>query len=82
MGKQRVVKRKYQIYKNEAKKYNQKFRNTINIPCPSISTAWSLKIDDKFWDIGELTQSDQPWAVDPDTKVGIQAFLTVRNCEE
>lgn len=82
MRKQRLVERKYQSYKNEAEKYNQTFRNTPKIPCPSISVVRSLKLDDNFWDIGELTHPDKPWAVDPDTKVGIQVFLTVRNCEE
>lgn len=82
IGKQRMVTKKFNTYENEVRKYNQTFRNEVRIPCLTLATVRSLQLEDNFWDIGELTHPAEPWATDPDTKVGIQAFLTARTCEE
>lgn len=82
IGKQRLVARKFQTYEGEVTKYHQTFRNADRMPCPTLADVRSLNLEDNFWDIDELTHPAEPWAIDPDTKVGIRAFLTVRSCEE
>lgn len=82
IGKQRMVTKKFQTYECEVRRYHQTFRNDVNLPCPNLATVRLLNLDDPFWDIGGLTHPAEPWATDPDTKLGIQAFLTSRTCEE
>lgn len=82
IGKKRMVTKEFQTYECEVRIYHQNFRNDVILPCPNLATVRSLHLDDTLWDIGALTHPAEPWASDPDTKVGIQAFLTLRNCEE
>ncbi|KAH9817142.1 hypothetical protein DFH28DRAFT_856348, partial [Melampsora americana] len=42
----------------------------------------SFCLEDMFWEIGFLTHPTKAWATDPETKIGIDFFLTTWNCEE
>lgn len=77
-----MVAKKFHTFEAEVNQYHRTFRNAVRIQCPTLAMVKSLQLDDSFWDIGELTHPSEPWATDPDTKVGIQAFLVARNCEE
>lgn len=82
MGKQRMVARKWKTYETEVAAYHKAFRGRARLRCPDLNSVRSLKLDDPFWDTGDLTHPNEPWAVDPDTKLGMQAFLTSQNSEE
>lgn len=41
-----------------------------------------MEFGNPFLDCGSLTHPNEPWAIDPDTQEGIQAFLTVCRCKE
>lgn len=41
-----------------------------------------MEITDPFWDGGQLSHPDEAWASEPETKEGIQAFLTCRSARE
>lgn len=82
VGKQKMVAKKFFTYENEVRKYHRTFRNGVRIECPSLAAVRFMKLEDSFWDIRDLNHPAEPWAVDCDTKEGIQAFLTFRNCVE
>lgn len=77
-----MVTKKFQTYESEVTKYHQNFRTAAKLDCPTLATVRSLPLENAFWDIGNLTHPAEPWAIDADTKVGIQAYLSARSCEE
>lgn len=42
---------------------------------PSAADIKALPLSDSFWDLGQLSHPNEPWAVDQPTKDGIQAYL-------
>ncbi|EGG07699.1 uncharacterized protein MELLADRAFT_85566 [Melampsora larici-populina 98AG31] len=72
--KQSVLKAKYNLFERNVTKFNNDFPDNP-ILCPPFEEMKRLSLQDGFWDIGQLTHPDQPWAVDKDTQEGIRAYL-------
>ncbi|KAH9807730.1 hypothetical protein DFH28DRAFT_912841, partial [Melampsora americana] len=79
--KQAVLKTKYNLFERNVKKFNTDFPNDP-ILCPTFDEMKTLSLADGFWDIGQLTHPDQPWAVDQDTREGIRAYLDMTHASD
>ncbi|KAH9808173.1 hypothetical protein DFH28DRAFT_936433 [Melampsora americana] len=73
--KQLILKSKYNLFERNVTKFNNDFPANNPIVCPPFEEMKRLSLQDGFWDIGQLTHPDQPWAVDKDTQEGIRAYL-------
>lgn len=73
--KQSILKAKYNLFERNVTKFNNDFPDDDPILCPQFEDMKRLSLEDSFWDIGQLTHPDQPWAVDKDTQEGIRAYL-------
>ncbi|KAH9823186.1 hypothetical protein DFH28DRAFT_880646, partial [Melampsora americana] len=80
--KQAVLKVKYNTFERNVKKFNIDFPTNEPIVCPPFDEMKSLSLADRFWDMGQLTHPDQPWAVDPDTQDGIRAHLDMTHASD
>ncbi|KAH9816965.1 hypothetical protein DFH28DRAFT_1220476 [Melampsora americana] len=81
-GKEKTFKQKYTAYIRQVKKYNTFSPRLDRLPLPTLKNVESYPIEDQFWNIGHLTHPSEPWANDRDTRIGIEAYLTVRSCQE
>ncbi|KAH9807212.1 hypothetical protein DFH28DRAFT_1101289 [Melampsora americana] len=73
--KQRALKDKYNVYLGNVDKFNTEYPSPQPIECPSLEEILRMSLADHFWDIGQLTHPEEAWAVDQDTRDGIQAYL-------
>lgn len=80
--KQTALKLKYNMFERNVKKFNVDFPNDEPIICPPFDDMKRLSLADRFWDIGQLTHPDQPWAVDQDTQDGIRAYLDMTHASD
>jgi hypothetical protein len=79
--KQDAFKKKHATYIIQVHNYNKvDRRNQLN--CPTFEEVKASTIDDPFWNVGPLNHTNEPWAMDPTVKQGIQAFLSKRSCTE
>lgn len=81
-AKQRTLKLKWQTYQLQSSRFNERFNPSPLIVCPELETVKSMPMDDVFWNIGNLTHPDEPWAVDVNTQKGIQAYLTLTHAQD
>lgn len=81
-GKQKAFKLKHSAYIRQVQKFNSGCQRTQRLPLPYLQTVKDYPIEDEFWNIGNLTHPNEPWANDRDTRIGIEAFLTDRSCQE
>ncbi|KAH9815291.1 hypothetical protein DFH28DRAFT_893525, partial [Melampsora americana] len=80
--KQAVLKNKYTTYKTNVDKFNTDYPSQNPITCPSFEDIKSKTLADQFWDIGQLTHPNEPWAVDQDTRDGIRAYLDMTHAHD
>lgn len=73
---------KVSTYLRHANSYNNEFAPNPAIPTPTVKDVENMEFGDPFLDSGSLTHPNEPWAVDPDTQEGIQAYLTILRCKE
>lgn len=76
------LRRKLATYLWQANNYNTEFLPDPPLPTPTLKEIEKMDIGDPFMDCGSLTHPTEPWAVDPDTQQGIQAYLTYSRCTE
>ncbi|KAH9807709.1 hypothetical protein DFH28DRAFT_1202125, partial [Melampsora americana] len=80
--KQAILKVKYKTFEQNVKKFNIDFPTNDPVVCPPFDEMKSLSLADRFWDVGQLTHPDQPWAVDQDTQDGIRAYLDMTHTRD
>lgn len=81
-GKQKAFKQKHSAYIRQVKKYNNISHRMDRLALPNLKTLKATPIEDDFWNIGHLSHPNEPWANDRNTRIGIEAFLTERSCQE
>ena len=82
MKKNRTLQQKYQTYKTHVEQYHYRHPDSPIIQLPTLEEVKDLTVDDPFWNVGSLTHPNERWAVDIDTQNGIQAYRTLKSCEE
>ena len=82
MRKNKLLQQKYLTYQNHINQYHNKFPDSPILPLPTFEEVKAFSVDDTFWNLGSLTHPSEPWAVDKATQSGIQAYRTVKSCEE
>ncbi|EGG09462.1 uncharacterized protein MELLADRAFT_95940 [Melampsora larici-populina 98AG31] len=69
----------------------QRFKSVMNTRVAALKSKWAtykekevhaMPISDVFWNSGHWTHPGEAWAVDNATQRGIEAYRTVRSCEE
>ncbi|KAH9820114.1 hypothetical protein DFH28DRAFT_1079967 [Melampsora americana] len=70
------------MFERNVKKFNIDFPTDQPILCPPFEDMKRLSLADRFWDIGQLTHPEQPWAVDQDTQDGIWAYLEMTHASD
>lgn len=73
---------KYKTYARHATRYNETYEPTNVIPVPELGIIQGMPISDPFWESAGLSHPDEDWAADPKTREGIEAFRTLRSCQE
>lgn len=73
---------KHQTYHRRVMDFNKRFNPERPLADPSYEEIDQMPITDPFWDGGDLSHPEELWASEPETKDGIQAFLTVRAARE
>ncbi|KAH9815174.1 hypothetical protein DFH28DRAFT_1082487 [Melampsora americana] len=81
-GTARELRRKHSTYNRLAGNYNAKFAPNEPLSTPTLMEVERMEITDPFFNCGNLTHPQEPWAVDPRTQDGIEAYLDVQRCEE
>ena len=82
MKKNRTLQQKYQTFDTHVDRYHHEYPDSPIIQLPTLADVKDLSVDDPFWNVGSLTHPNEPWAVDINTQHGIQAYRTLRSCEE
>lgn len=82
MRKNKLLQQKYLTYRNHIHHYHDKFPDSPILQLPTFEEVKAFSVDDIFWNLGSLTHPSEPWASDKATQSGIQAYRTVRSCEE
>lgn len=80
--KKAIMKKKCQTYLRHAEKFNNHHNPIYPLAVPSFEDMLALPITDQFWDVAALGHLDEPWANHKRTKIGIQAYLKERSCQE
>lgn len=73
---------KFNTFKSNVENYHLLYPDRPGIQLPTFDEIKKLDINDPFWNIGNLTHPEEPWAADLSTQAGIQAFRTARSGEE
>ncbi|KAH9806805.1 hypothetical protein DFH28DRAFT_919259 [Melampsora americana] len=81
-SKQKVMKQRHTAYIRQVKKYNTHCHRNDRLPLPTLQSVKAWPIEDQFWDIGHLTHPNEPWAIHRETRLGIEAYLRERSCQE
>ncbi|KAH9823027.1 hypothetical protein DFH28DRAFT_880781, partial [Melampsora americana] len=81
-GTARELRRKHSTYNRLAGNYNATFAPNEPLATPTLMEVERMEITDPFFNCGNLTHPQEPWAVDPRTQDGIEAYLDVQRCEE
>jgi hypothetical protein len=76
------LRKKVATYLRHANKYNEVFDPVPKLATPTFQEVEQMEFGDPFLDCGNLTHPEEPWAVDPDTQEGIQAYLIMSRCKE
>lgn len=76
------LRRKHSTYNRLALSYNDTFSPNPFLPTPSLVDVERMDIGDPFFDCGSLSHPKEPWAIDPVTQDGIEAYLDLQRCEE
>lgn len=79
---ERAFRNKYKTYNDQVETFNNRYRRQRITSCPPLEELKRIDFEDAFWNDGFLTHPNEPWAVDPTTQEGIQAWLTVQRCNE
>lgn len=74
-SKQAALTKKWRTFNRLTTSHNEKFPQK-KLTCPDLNALKSLSMEDIFWDVGNLTHPEEPWASDPKTRQGILAHLT------
>ncbi|KNE87833.1 hypothetical protein PSTG_18776, partial [Puccinia striiformis f. sp. tritici PST-78] len=77
-----LLKKKWTSYNNRATAFNTEFSPQVELGTPAFEEVKALGIDNLFWNVGRLDHPSEPWAVDPSTQEGIQAYLIVSHCQD
>ncbi|KAI7942707.1 hypothetical protein MJO28_012734 [Puccinia striiformis f. sp. tritici] len=77
-----LLKKKWTSYNNRATAFNTEFSPQVEVGTPAFEEVKALGIDNLFWNVGRLDHPSEPWAVDPSTQEGIQAYLIVSHCQD
>lgn len=80
--KQKSFNVKYKTYKSQLQLYHDVYPDAIMLHLPPVEHIQTLSLEDWFWNIGNLTHPNEPWAVDLPTQIGIEAYWTERSCQE
>lgn len=80
--KQKNFRVKYKTYETHVNLYHTNYPAASALRLPTLEESRTLGLEDSFWDLGHLTHPNEAWAVDVHTQTGINAFRTVRSCEE
>ncbi|EHS64876.1 uncharacterized protein PGTG_22539 [Puccinia graminis f. sp. tritici CRL 75-36-700-3] len=81
-SKVKLLKSKWTSYCNRATIYNENYMPEIDIGTPTFEEIKSMGLDDHFWDMGSLLHPNEPWAIDPNVREGIDALLTSTHCKD
>jgi hypothetical protein len=69
-------------YYNWATRCNSEFSPEVELETPTLEEVKCFEIENVFWNFGSIDHPSEPWAVDLDTKNGIQEYLEVIHCQE
>ncbi|EHS62798.1 uncharacterized protein PGTG_22668 [Puccinia graminis f. sp. tritici CRL 75-36-700-3] len=81
-SKVKLLKSKWTSYCNRATIYNENYMPEIDVGTPTFEEIKSMGLDDHFWDMGSLLHPNEPWAIDPNVREGIDALLTSTHCKD
>lgn len=81
-GKQDQFQKKYKTYETQINNYKESYPNSVMQPCPSIEELQGLPMDDIYWNVGNLTHPNEPWANDKATQEGIRDWLNFQRANE
>jgi hypothetical protein len=76
------LRKKWKAYVQQAKNYNSEFLPEHVLATPDLDEVKRISLEDGFWNMGQLTHPDEAWAVDPNVQKGIEAYLTLTNCQD
>ncbi|KAH9822317.1 hypothetical protein DFH28DRAFT_882242 [Melampsora americana] len=62
--------------------FNTSFPGPNPIECLTFDEVKGTSIDHPFWDFGQITHPQEPWAVDPRVQGGIRAHLYLTHSED
>lgn len=82
LDRRKTLARRLKTYERHATRYNSAHRPQDALVVPSLQTIHSMSISDPFWEMAGLSHPDEDWAVDVNTRAGIDAFRTERSCLE
>jgi hypothetical protein len=80
--KMKLLKNKWISYNHRAIHYNATYTPNPDLPTPTFDKVKSFQINNSFWNIGLLDHPNEPWAIEMETQKGIQAYLTIINCDD
>lgn len=80
--KQRLLRLKFQSYRSKVESFNRTHIDNPLEVCPTLEAIKSSKLEDLFWNFGSVTHPEERWATHTPTQEGIQAWLSMKRCDE
>ncbi|KAH9812911.1 hypothetical protein DFH28DRAFT_1174991 [Melampsora americana] len=78
----RTMKNILKIYNQHAQAFIDQFPGHPSSPVIEYGELVPLESDDPFWNYGVFTHSNEPWAVDRGTQMGMRALARLKRCQE
>ena len=77
-----ILKKKWKAYQDRAESYNNTFTPIHMLETPTLDEVKGFRLDNPFWNLGQLSHPEEPWATDSNIQKGIQAYLVVTHCND
>ncbi|KAH9822464.1 hypothetical protein DFH28DRAFT_881386 [Melampsora americana] len=81
-GKQDQFQKKYRTFETQINNYKESYPASNMDPCPPIEDLQALPMDDPYWNVGNLTHPNEPWASDKTTQEGIRHWRNLQRANE